>query len=88
MRLAHDPLRRSLRLTLRKTASRVAAAVASRVGARLVSRLLQRIVHKVAGQDVGAVKVVFQDGALVLRDLDLNLSGTCAISGWRTSRER
>ena len=50
-------------------------AVAARVASRLVSRFLQRFVRTVEGEEVAAVRVVLQEGALVLHNLDLNLSG-------------
>lgn len=58
-----------------KIASRVVNAVAARVASRIVSRFLQRFVRTVEGEEVAAVRVVLQEGALVLHNLDLNLSG-------------
>ena len=62
-----------------KTASRVVNAVAGRVASRIVSRFLQRFVRKVEGEEVAAVRVVLQEGALVLHNLDLNLSGAAQL---------
>jgi hypothetical protein len=59
-------------------ATRVVNAVAARVASQLVSRFLRRFVRKVAGEEVAALRVALTGGALVLRDLDLNLSGTHA----------
>ena len=62
-----------------KLASRVVNAVATRVASRIVSRFLQRFVRTVEGEEVAAVRVVLQEGAFVLHNLDLNLSGAACV---------
>ena len=49
--------------------------MAERVASRIVSRFLQRFVRTIEGEEVAAVRVVFQQGGVVLHNLDLNLSG-------------
>ena len=49
--------------------------MSERVASRIVSRFLQRFVRTVEGEEVAAVRVALQQGALVLHNLDLNLSG-------------
>lgn len=76
--LARGRRRRGGRGGRAKLASHVVNAVAARVASRIVSRFLQRFVRTVAGEEVAAVRVVLQAGALVLHNLDLNLSGALA----------
>jgi hypothetical protein len=56
-------------------ASRVASAVASRLASRLVERVLRRFVRKVSGNDIGGLRVQFDNGVLLLREVDLNVEG-------------
>jgi hypothetical protein len=55
--------------------------VAERVASRIVSRFLQRFVRSIEGEEVAAVRVVFQQGGVVLHNLDLNLSGATEAGG-------
>ena len=55
--------------------------MAERVASRIVSRFLQRFVRTIEGEEVAAVRVVFQQGGVVLHNLDLNLSGAAEAVG-------